>query len=184
MVHPSPGLRPTLPRGDKKRLLVLGGTRFLGPRIVRSALDAGWDVTLFNRGKSNPTLFPDLETLIGDRNVSHDALKAGRWDAAVDTSGYIPHHVLEACEILKDRCEHYVFISTLSVYAESEGLLDESSPVGQVEPEKMDEFQVIADIRKYGMRYYGPLKALCEQAAESAMPGRVSNVRPGLIVGP
>lgn len=180
---------PLAGRGDGKRLLVLGGTRFLGPQIVKSALAAGWEVTLFNRGRSNPGLFPELEQLVGDRNESHDALKGGRWDAAVDTSGYIPHHVLEACQVLKDSVEHYVFVSTISVYADApatEGprLVDEEAPVGVVEPERMDEFQVFADVRKYGMQYYGPLKALCEQAAESVLPGRVSNVRPGLIVGP
>ena len=185
VTHASAARAPRLPQGDGKRLLVLGGTRFLGPQIVRNALEAGWEVTLFNRGKSNPHLFPELEKLVGDRNESHDALKNGEWDAAIDTSGYIPHHVLEACEVLKDRCGHYVFVSTLSVYESGqEGVLDEEAPVGQVEPDKMEEFQVIGDIRKFGMRYYGPLKALCEEAAESAMPGRVSNVRPGLIVGP
>ena len=98
MTHATPRVR--MPRGDGKRMLVLGGTRFLGPQVVQQALDAGWDVTLFNRGKSNPHLFPDLEKLVGDRNESHDALKGGQWDAAVDTSGYVPHHVMEACEIL------------------------------------------------------------------------------------
>jgi 2'-hydroxyisoflavone reductase len=183
--EPARAARAAFPRGEGKRLLMLGGTSFLGPHIVRNALDAGWQVTLFNRGRTNPKLFPDLETLIGDRNEGHEALQGGgEWDAAVDTSGYIPHHVLEACETLKDRVGHYVFVSTISVYADGPGEVDEDHPVGQVEPERMNDFQTTADIGKHGFRYYGPLKALCEQAAESVMPGRVANVRPGLIVGP
>ena len=182
---PAGAARAAFPRGDGKRLLVLGGTAFLGPHIVQNALDAGWQVTLFNRGKTNPKLFPNLELLVGDRNVGHDALKGGgEWDAAVDTSGYLPQHVLEACEILKDRVGHYVYVSSTSAYAEGAGEVDEEHPVAEVEPERMNDFQTTADIGKHGYRYYGALKAMCEQAAESVMPGRVSNVRPGLIVGP
>ncbi len=161
----------------KGKLLVLGGTRFLGPHIVEEALARGWEVTLFNRGRSNPKLFPDLEKLVGDRDGGLEALETGGWDAVIDTSGYVPRHVKDSAELLADRVGQYVFISTMSVYAEDpEGSpQDESSPVATMEDESVE--QVTNET-------YGALKALCEQAAEAAMPGRVSNIRPGLIVGP
>ncbi len=170
-----------------KKLLMLGGTRFLGPEIVREALAAGWEVTLFNRGKSNPTLFEKLDQRVGDRDTGdYSDLANGEWDLVIDTSCYIPGHVSAAIEALKGRIGHYVVVSTISVYAESDDgkVVDESAPVGKVEPERLPEFKVIRDIRKYDGRYYGALKALCEEAAEEAMPGKVTVVRPGLIVGP
>lgn len=172
------------------KLLILGGTRFLGPVIVRAALKAGWEVTLFNRGRSNPDLFSDLDLRIGDRNTSdYRSLATGRWDLVIDTSCYIPGHVTAAIAALGDRARHYLVVSTLSVYSEpKEGSgpreLDESSAVARLEPALLAEFKEINDVGKYGSRYYGALKALCEQAAEAAMPSRVTVVRPGLIVGP
>ncbi len=172
------------------KLLILGGTRFLGPVIVRAALKAGWEVTLFNRGRSNPDLFSDLDLRVGDRNTSdYRSLATGRWDLVIDTSCYIPGHVTAAIAALGDRARHYLVVSTLSVYSEpKEGSgpreLDESSAVARLEPALLAEFKEINDVGKYGSRYYGALKALCEQAAEAAMPSRVTVVRPGLIVGP
>ena len=169
-----------------KRILILGGTRFLGPAIVEAALAEGFEVTLFNRGKSNPDLFPDLETRIGDRNTGDlAALEEGEWDFVVDTSGYVPDHVRQTAELLRDRVGHYVFVSTISVYADfGAEHTDESAEVGTVEPDVLAEIKTIADSFKGGGQLYGPLKALCEQAAEEAMPGRVANLRSGLIVGP
>lgn len=172
------------------KLLILGGTRFLGPVIVRAALKAGWEVTLFNRGKSNPKLFTDLDLRVGDRNTSdYSSLATGRWDLVIDTSCYIPGHVTAAIAALGDRAGHYLVVSTLSVYSEPKKEsgsrnLDESSEVADIDPELLPEFREISDVGKYGSRYYGALKALCEQAAEAAMPGQVTVVRPGLIVGP
>jgi 2'-hydroxyisoflavone reductase len=164
-------------RSDSRlRILVLGGTRFLGPHTVKAALARGHEVTLFNRGKSNPTLFPDLEKLEGDRDGKLDALRGRDWDAVIDTSGYVPRIVKMSTELLRDHIQHYVFISTISVYGDFNQVgLNEKSAVGTLPDPKVEEITA---------ETYGPLKALCEQAASDAMPGRVWNVRPGLIVGP
>ncbi len=171
--------RPT-PR--KGRLLVLGGTRFLGPPIVRAALAAGFEVTLFNRGRSNPGLFPECEHIQGDRDLGTlDGLKGKRWDACIDTSGYAPLHVTAACELLRESLGHYVFVSTVSVYPDqSAAVVDENTATGTVTPEQVAAAGTIRE----GSANYGPMKAECERTAERAMPGRVTVVRPGLIVGP
>jgi 2'-hydroxyisoflavone reductase len=163
-----------------KTLLVLGGTMFLGPEIVEAALARGWKVTLFNRGKTNPQLFPDLEKLHGDRDPAKgDGLKSlegRRWDAVVDTSGYVPRHVQASASLLAPVARQYVFVSTISVYADnSKPGADETAAVGTLKDPAVE---------KVDGETYGPLKALCEQAAEKAMPGRTTIVRPGLIVGP
>jgi 2'-hydroxyisoflavone reductase len=163
-------------RSRPRSLLILGGTGFLGPAIVESARARGHTLTLFNRGRTNPTLFPDVEKLRGDRDGKLDALRGRRWDAVVDTSGYVPRVVKMSADLLAHATSHYVFISTISVYA-SLGTAgsDESAAVIRV-PEPIDE--------KKAKENYGGLKALCEQAAEASMPGRVTNIRPGLIAGP
>lgn len=158
------------------RILVLGGTRFLGLHAVKIAMARGHDVTLFNRGRSNPHLFPDLVQLRGDRNDDLASLETGEWDAVIDTSGYVPRVVKRSCDLLRDRVQHYLFVSTISVYADFDEIgLHEGSAVGKLEDETIE--QITGET-------YGPLKALCEQAAERSMPGRVWNLRPGLIVGP
>lgn len=159
----------------KKSILVLGGTGFIGPHIVNAALARGHRVTLFNRGKTHPGLFPDVEKLHGDRDGHLEALAGRSWDAVIDPSGFVPRIVKASAELLAPRVGHYVFISTISVYAGFDKPdPDESSPVAALEDPTSEDSK----------RYYGPLKALCEQAAEAAMPGRVANVRPGLIIGP
>lgn len=176
--------------GTKKRLLMLGGTVFLGPQIVQAALDAGWDVTLFNRGKSGPDVFPDLDARIGDRNTGdYASLATGEWDLCIDTSCYIPAHVTAAIEALTGRVKHYLVVSTISVYADDQpgesGPVLEDGKIATIPEELIADFQKISDIGKHGSRYYGALKALCESAAQEAMPeGGVTIVRPGLIVGP
>ena len=160
----------------RKTLLVLGGTSFLGPQVVEAAKASGYVVTLFNRGKTNPGMFSDLEQLHGDRNVSLEALEGRKWDLVVDTSAYFPRQVRMSAGLLKGAVKGYVLVSSISVYADtSVPRLDESSPVGKIADETVETI---------GEGNYGPLKALCEQAAEKEMPGRVLNVRPGLIVGP
>jgi 2'-hydroxyisoflavone reductase len=158
------------------RILILGGTVFLGRHTVEVALARGHEVTLFNRGQRNPDLFPDVEKLRGDRNGDLSALRGRKWDAVVDTCGYVPRLVHASAELLADSVERYVFISSISVYRELDKApgLDEDSPVGKLEDEAVEE--ITGDT-------YGPLKALCEQAADAALPGRALNIRPGLIVG-
>ncbi len=172
----------TAPSGPVKSLLVLGGTRFLGPAVVDAALAAGLTVTLFNRGKSNPDAYPDLETLIGDRDPDKDAglraLEGRQWDAVLDTSGYFPRHVRASAELLAPNVGQYVFVSSISAYATHDNPGDdETAPTATLEDPTVetmgDQFQ-----------HYGGLKALCERTAEEVMPGRVANVRPGYIVGP
>ncbi|HEX3913844.1 MAG TPA: NAD-dependent epimerase/dehydratase family protein [Steroidobacteraceae bacterium] len=157
------------------RILVLGGTKFLGVHIVELALQRGHSVSLFNRGKTNADLFPQLEHLKGDRDAQLDALKGHRWDAVVDDSGYFPRHVRLSAELLAPNVQRYLFISTISVYAGFAKPNSEDSPVGKIADESVEKLDGGA---------YGPLKALCEKAAETAMPGRVAVIRPGLIVGP
>ncbi len=181
---PFAGALPPAVRPAPKRILVLGGTAFLGPPFVRAALANGHAVTLFNRGKTNPRLFPELEQLRGDREQGElDALQGRAFDAVVDTSGYVPAHVEATARLLAESCKHYQFISTISVYGgfgERPDRIDESvapATVGDEEVAKVDSIRA-------AMPHYGPLKARCEAAAEAALPGRVCTIRPGLIVGP
>lgn len=148
----------------------------MGRHLVEVALARGDEVTLFNRGQSNPDLFPQVEELRGDRDGGLDVLRGRRWDAVVDTSGYVPRLVGQSASLLADSVEHYTFVSSISVYADwSRPGIAEGDPVEQLEDETVEE--VTGET-------YGALKALCEEAVEAAMPGRALNVRAGLIVGP
>ena len=172
--------RRAFPRQEKEppglRLLILGGTAFLGPEIVAAAKARDWTITLFNRGKTNPHLFPELEKLHGDRNGDLKSLEGRKWDAVIDTSGYVPRHVHDSATLLKDAVKHYVFISTISVYEElSKPGMDESAPVAKLADETTE---------KVTGETYGALKALCEKAAQSSIPDGTTVIRPGLIVGP
>lgn len=172
---PSTSPKPAPQPPAKKTILILGGTGFLGPHIVRSAVAHGHTVTLFNRGKTHPGMFPELEKLQGDRDGKLDALKGRTWDAVVDPSGYVPRIVKMSAELLAPATKHYVFVSTISVYKDDiPANADEAAPLNTIADPTNE------DVREN----YGALKALCEQAAEAAMPGRVTNVRPGLIIGP
>lgn len=168
------------PGSAEKRLslLVLGGTAFLGPAIVRAALSRGHTLTLFNRGRTNPHLFPGVEKLRGDRNGDLAALKDRSWDAVIDTSAYVPRVARLSAALLRESVKHYIFVSTISVYpgfGTSNEAITEQTPVGQL-PD--------VSVEKVTGETYGPLKALCEAAVEAEMPGRTTAVRPGLIVGP
>jgi 2'-hydroxyisoflavone reductase len=157
------------------KLLMIGGTMFLGRHIVQRAIERGHEVTIFTRGKHNPDVFPEAKKLHGDRNGDLSALRGGAWDAIIDTCGYIPRGVTATTELLADAIHHYGFIS-ISVYPDlATPGIDETAPVATVEDETVEEVNETT---------YGALKALCEQAAERAMPGRVLTIRPGLIVGP
>lgn len=158
------------------RLLIIGGTIFLGRHLVEAARAAGHQVTVFHRGRHEAPLPAEVERVLGDRDGGLDALAGGTWDAVVDTCGYAPRVVRASAELLADACEHYTFVSSISVYASPFPTgADEHAPLGRLDDPSTE--QVTGET-------YGPLKALCEQAAEDAMPGRVLNVRPGLIVGP
>jgi 2'-hydroxyisoflavone reductase len=165
----------------KLRILILGGTGFLGPCVVRRAVERGHVMTLFNRGKTDPQAFPELEKLKGDRATGDlKSLEGREWDAVVDTSGYFPKQVRESVSLLADHVSQYLFVSTISVYEPiNEPGRDESAPLAKL-PANVD-----ADtVKQITGANYGALKALCEQAAEKEMPGQVANLRPGLIVGP
>lgn len=158
------------------KILILGGTVFVGRHLVVAALSAGHVVTIFNRGQTNPGLFPDVEEIHGDRTKDLGALAGRRWDAVIDAAGYLPRVVHMSVEALSASVDHYTFISTISVLANfREPGMDESAPLGRLADPTTEE--VTGDA-------YGPLKALCEETVEAVMPGRVLVVRPGLIVGP
>jgi 2'-hydroxyisoflavone reductase len=157
------------------RILMLGGTRFIGVHMTRLALERGHEVTHFTRGRSGQGLFPSVRQLNGDRNGQLDALASGEWDAIIDNSGYVPRHVRLTAELLAPRARQYVFVSSISVYPDFSVPRGEDSAVGKLDDETVE---------KVDGATYGPLKALCEQAAERAFPGRTTILRPGLIVGP
>lgn len=171
-------------RAKPRKILVLGGTGFLGPHFVRAALAKGHTITLFNRGKTNAGLFPDLEHLKGDRESGDlEALKGRTFDAVVDTSGYVPAHVEATAKLFAQSASHYQFISSISVYGqfgERPEVIDETAEVGTVDDAEVAKVETI----RQSLPFYGPMKARCEAAAEAAMPGKVSVLRPGLIVGP
>lgn len=171
------------------KILIIGGTVFLGRHLVEAAQARGHEVTLFNRGLHNPELFPEVEKLRGDRPLDLDALRGRRWDAVIDTCGYTPGAVRASAQLLADAIAHYTFISSISVYANF--LLDgydETQLVGTITDslaEEAEHFEIgdRATAVSYG-ELYGPLKARCERAVEETLPGRTLVIRPGLIVGP
>ncbi|MBE7103957.1 SDR family oxidoreductase [Bacillus cereus] len=163
------------------KILILGGTRFLGRAFVDEALKRGHEVTLFNRGTNNE-IFPEVEQLVGDRNGDVSSLGNRKWDVVVDTCGFSPHHIRKVGEVLKDNIEHYTFISSISVYKDwipyhiKEDYIVQSELPG----EKVKAVEN-GEISPY--EYYGALKVLCEKEAEKYWPGRVLHVRAGLLSG-
>ncbi len=159
------------------KILILGGTGFIGPAQVRYAQARGHTVTLFNRGRTNPGLFPDVAKLQGDRAAGdYNSLKGKQWDVVIDNPTTLPRWVREAAAALKGNVKQYVFISTISVYAANDtpGADETAATATTTEP----------DNETANARLYGPLKALSEKEAEQAFPGRTTVIRPGLIVGP
>lgn len=158
------------------KILILGGTRFLGRFLTQAALDQGHEVTLFNRGKENPALFPEVEKLVGDRDGELAALEGRTWDAVIDTCGYVPQVVQQSAALLAESVGHYTFISSASVYDDLQDPgIDEEHAVRKLP-------QDVAD--PPGNEYYGELKFLCEREVEKQFPDRALIIRPGLIVGP
>ena len=162
------------------KILILGGTRFLGRHLVEASLARDHAVTLFNRGESNPGLFPGVTELYGNRDgdlaTLEEALAGEAWDAVIDTCGYVPRIVRASAALLSGTVPHYTFISTLSVYADlaTQGL-DESAPVATMADETVEEITE---------ETYGPLKALCERVVADVYSDGALIIRPGLIVGP
>jgi 2'-hydroxyisoflavone reductase len=155
------------------QLLVLGGTRFLGRALVEDALARGHEVTLFNRGLTNPELFPEAERVRGDRTEDLSALEGRTWDAVLDVATFLPRVVRLSVEALQGRVGRYVYVSSISVYA------DQSTP--PVEGAAVLELEDPADER---IESYGALKAACERIVTDAFAEAATIVRPGLIVGP
>jgi 2'-hydroxyisoflavone reductase len=170
------------------RLLILGGTVFLGRHLVEAALSRGHEVTLFNRGQHDSDIFPEVERLRGDRTYDLEALRGRRWEAVIDTCGFVPKVVRASARLLADAVEHYTFISSQSVYANFDAPgVDESAPVKTLTDEEVREAEGIKPTNpvvavNYG-EMYGGLKALCERAAEEEMQGRTLSVRAGLMTG-
>jgi len=181
--------RPAAARGASKplKILVLGGTGLIGPPMVRYALARGHEVTLFNRGKTNTHLFPDVERIKGDRNDDISALEQavadGRhWDAVIDNTASLPRWVTESAGLLAAAADVYLYTSSISAYADSSVPgADETAAVGQISAEDEAKVLITKDITGEN---YGPLKARCEEEARKAFPDKAIVVRPGLIVGP
>lgn len=166
------------------RILILGGTGFTGPYQVRYALERGHKVAVFNRGKTRPGELPEgVEQLIGDRNGQLDALKDREWDVVIDNPTSVPVWVRDAAQVLKGNVDRFVFISTISVYADNTKQNDESAPLAKYEgADAMKETRDSIVASEY--KLYGPLKALSEREAEKWFPKKSLIIRPGLIVGP
>jgi nucleoside-diphosphate-sugar epimerase len=162
------------------RILVLGGTSFVGRAIVADALDSGAEVTLFGRGRTGAELFPGVERRIGDRDTGDYASlgleHGGEWDAVVDVSGYVPRHVGQAMDVLGDRVGRYLFVSSHAVYAR-EG-------VGPGSDEDTPRRQPVRDTEELTEATYGPLKAACEDDVTARYGARATVVRPGKVAGP
>jgi 2'-hydroxyisoflavone reductase len=158
------------------RLLVLGGTKNLGRHLVEAALRDGHDVTLFNRGLTNPSLFPEVSRLVGER-ATPDALATGEWDGVVDLSGFLVSDVARSAELLRHRVGHYTFMSSIAVYANK-------VKAGMTEDAELLPWPAGAPEDDFSMQLYGALKVRCEQVLASVFGERTSAVRSGFVVGP
>ena len=170
---------PRRPRGARARrvkLLLLGGPKFLGRAVTDAALARGHELTFFNRGQTNPDLYPEVERLRGDREHDLGALEGREWDAVIDTCGFLPHVVRASAEALAGS-GLYCFVSSISVYDDFGKPIDEDSELAPLGDQP-------ADSMAPDFANYGALKALCEQAVRDVFGGRALLVRPGLIVGP
>jgi 2'-hydroxyisoflavone reductase len=170
------------------KLLIIGGTKFLGRHLTTGALARNHEVSLFNRGRHASTSIANVEIIQGDRNHDMALLNGRTWDAVIDTCGYLPRSVRASAEALRDSVNQYVFFSSLSAYADfrTPGM-DESVALATLTAEQIQTANVVdqtgsTSAINYGGSY-GGLKVLCEQAVEEVMPSRVLILRPGLIVG-
>lgn len=183
LAHSTSGLASPRARGAERslRLLILGGTGFLGPHVVEAARRRGMTVTLFNRGRTNPGLFrdgPGLEQIQGDRDSGLLALSGRRWEAVLDTSAYLPQRAREAALLLRGAVQQYIFTSSIAVYGQRTGPLDETTPTAPLAPGLDPRSEHVTD------QSYGPLKAQCEQEVRTAFGPRALLLRLGQLVGP
>ncbi len=159
------------------RILVLGGTSFVGRAIVEDALGHGAEVTLFGRGQTGTDLFPGVPRLIGDRDAGdYAALRSGSWDAVVDVCGYVPRHVAGAMDALGDRVGRYLFISSHAVY--------DDAALGPGSTEDAPRRPPVRHTEELGDDTYGPLKVACEDDVVARYGQRATIVRPGKVAGP
>ncbi|MBU8917688.1 SDR family oxidoreductase [Bacillus sp. FJAT-29953] len=163
------------------KVLVLGGTRFLGKALVEEGLKRGHEITLFNRG-SNKDAFPDVEQLIGDRDGDVSLLKNCQWDVVMDTCGFVPKQIQKIAEVLGDNILHYTYISSISVY--KDWIPHNIAEDYHLQTLAQDQLRVVEEGTVSPYEYYGALKVLCEAEAEKHWPGRVLNIRAGQLVGP
>ena len=171
--HPGPSPAPD-PSPRPLNILILGGTGFIGPHQVRYAMYRGHQVSIFNRGRTAPDLFPGVETLIGDRDGQIDALRGRTWDAVIDNSGYVPRHVRDTAELLQDSVGRYLFTSTGSVYSFDQDEITEDGELLPIEDPESEDVD----------RYYGPLKILCENAVTDTFRERGTVFRLHVVAGP
>ncbi len=161
---------------NELHVLILGGNSFLGPHLTNELLNNGHKVTHFNRGNECYCSFPEVEKLKGNRDGNLNALEGRKWDAVIDTSGYLPRIVEASSKILSKESDHYTFISTISVYESfNERNIDENFALAKLDN---NEDEKITDVT------YGPLKARCEKVVKDYFPDNSLIIRPGLIVGP
>ena len=171
------------------KVLIIGGTKFLGRHLISAALQNGHEVTLFNRGtKYSDEAIETVQQIHGDRNSDLENLGDRRFDAVIDTSGYLPQTVKISAEFLKEKTGQYVFISSGSVYPETPAPdYDETTPTAKLNDEQLKKVAAIdpkGDLNGKTLgEHYGALKKLCEEEIERVLPGRVLNVRAGMIVG-
>jgi 2'-hydroxyisoflavone reductase len=169
------------PASNKLDILFLGGTGFIGPHQVNFALARGHNISVFNRGRKAGLFGGEVEELIGNRDAKIDegisALEGSRtWDVVIDNSGYVPRHVRDSAELLKDRCRRYIYTSSISVYDfEKQHTIDNNGPLHPA-PEPATE--------KRTRETYGPLKAECDRIVREILGNAATIVRPTYIVGP
>ena len=167
---------PAFAKAKPLKVLILGGTGFIGPHFVNALKDGGHSLTLFNRGKRDPDADPGIEQLIGDRNGQIDALKGRDWDAVIDNSAYTPKQVKLTADLLKGHVRQYILISSVAAYANfTKAGIDESYELAKLDDPTVEEVNG---------QTYGGLKALCEKVAEEVYGKQATLIRPTYIAGP
>ncbi|HEY9677134.1 MAG TPA: SDR family oxidoreductase [Drouetiella sp.] len=158
------------------KILIIGGTIFVGRHIVEAALKRGHEVTLFNRGRTESELFPTVERIVGDRFESLESLTTRHWDAVIDTSAYVPRAVEKSCEALKSNCDSYIYISTGSVYKDKSkpGISEDNETLIPKDPDSLE----------WNDDTYGEMKSGCEVVVQRVFADRALIIRPGVVVGP